>query len=167
MFALLYVVHGFSYVRTNKYGKAVVVKNARRHIKKPRKPLARSDTGSESVTQLTCHCEQRHGLPMRSNPKDCFDKKRLAMTEWRDLPAACPPSFWRSCLAGSSPPLGKPTTGFSEPNVGRPPSEECDVGRMMDELVSPELETTWLTNDEVRDGWCLTIVSTRFQLCQN
>ena len=147
--------------------KADIVKNDRTYNRWPREPMARGDTVSANIAELTCHCERSQGLPMRSNPKDCFDKKHLATMECNGLFAACPPSFWRSCLAGSSPPLGKPTTGFSEPNVGRPPSEECDVGRMMDELVSPELETTWLTNDEVRDGWCLTIVSTRFQLCQN
>jgi hypothetical protein len=66
-----------------------------------------------------------------------------------------------------SPPLGKPPTGFSESDVGGPPSVECDVGRTLDELVSSELETTLLTDDEVRDGCCFTLDSKRFQLCQN
>jgi hypothetical protein len=63
--------------------------------------------------------------------------------------------------------LGKLPTDFSESDVGEPPSMECDVGRTLDELVSSELETTRLTDDEVRDGYCLTMDSTRFQLCQN
>jgi hypothetical protein len=66
-----------------------------------------------------------------------------------------------------SPPLGKWTTGFSETDVGRPPSAECDVGRMLDELVSSELETTRLTDDKVRADSCLTMESKGFQLCQN
>jgi hypothetical protein len=83
----------------------------------------------------------------------------------------------------------KPPTGFSELDVGEfirstspsqsddrlfggPPGVECDVGRMLDELVSSELEptqleTTKLTTHIVRDGCCLTMNSTRFQLCQN
>ena len=137
------------------------MKNDRRHFKMSREPLARSDTGSESVKQLTCHYEQRHGLPMRSNPKvlrkDCFDKKRLAMTEWRDLPAGY--------LTGSSSPPGKPPTGFSEPDVGglahrlfgRPPDAECDVDRTMDERMLSELETTWLTDKEIRHGCCVVL----------
>jgi len=67
----------------------------------------------------------------------------------------------------SSPPLDKPPTGFSESDVGKPPDIECDVGRMLDDLVSSELETTMLTDDEVHNGSCLTMESTRFQLCQN
>jgi hypothetical protein len=74
-----------------------------------------------------------------------------------------------------SPPLGKPPTGFSELDVGEfihrlfdePPDVECDVGRMLDDLVSSELETTRWTDDEVRNGCCLTMDSRRFQLCQN
>ena len=65
------------------------------------------------------------------------------------------------------PPLGKPSTGFSESDVGKPPDIECDVGRMLDELVSSELATTKLTDDEVRIDSCLNMDSTRFQLCQN
>jgi hypothetical protein len=147
------------------------VKNDRRHFKRPQEPLARGDTGSESVVQLICHYEHRRDLPMRSNPKvlrkDCFDKKRPPMTEWCDLPAACPPSFWRSYLTGSSPPLGEPPTGFSEPDVGEPPDVECDIGWTLDEFVSYESETTLLTDDEVHIDYCLTIDSKRFQLCQN
>jgi hypothetical protein len=200
-------------IRSENNSKAYIVKNDRAYNRWPREPMARSDTVSESFAQLTCHCEQRHclpadrrDLPMRSNPKvlrkDCFDKKRLAMTEWRDLPAACPPSFstavvlavWRSYLTGSSPPLCKPPTGFSDPDVGGPPDVECDVGLMLDNSMSSlktfrrskgfsdepparpaggseghktELETTRLTDDEVCDGCCLAMDSTRFQLCQN
>ncbi len=73
----------------------------------------------------------------------------------------------------SSPPLGKPTAGFSDSDVGEfirrlfggPPDAECNVGRMLDELVSSELETTMLTEDEVRNDSCLTMERTRFQLC--
>ena len=61
-----------------------------------------------------------------------------------------------------SPPLGKPSTDFSESDVGRPPDIECDVGRTLDELVSSELETTMLTDEEIRNGCCLTMDSTRF-----
>jgi hypothetical protein len=88
------------------------------------------------------------------------------MTDWRGLPDL-DADRRGSCLAGSSPPLGKPPTGFAESDVGEPPGVECDVGRMLDELVSSELETTRLTDDEVLDGCCLTMDSRRFQLCQN
>ena len=78
-------------------------------------------------------------------------------------------------LLQSSPPLGKLTAGFSGSDVGEfirrlfggPPGAECDVGRMLDELVSSELETTRLIDGEVRADGCLTMESKRFQLCQN
>jgi hypothetical protein len=83
--------------------------------------LARGDTGSESMTQLTCHCEQKRVLPPRSNlddlMKDCFDKKCLAMTDWRGLPD--------SCLAGSSLHISKPPIGFTESDVGESPGFQC------------------------------------------
>jgi hypothetical protein len=44
-----------------------------------------------------------------------------------------------------SPPLGKPPTGFSIPDVGRPPNVECDIGLLLGTFVSSELETTRLT----------------------
>ena len=73
----------------------------------------------------------------------------------------------------SSPPLGKLTAGFSESDVGEfirrlfggPPGAECDVGRMLGELVSSELETTRLTDSEVRNDSCLTMEGKGFQLC--
>ena len=147
--------------------KADIVKNDRTYNRWPREPMARGDTVSANIAELTCHCERSQGLPMRSNPKDCFDKKHLATMECNGLFAACPPSFWRSCLAGSSLTRGNPPTGFSESDVGRPPSVECDDGRSLDDLVSSELETTRLTDDEVRKNVCLTICSTWIQLCQN
>jgi hypothetical protein len=91
--------------------------------------------------------------------------------------------------------LGRPPTGFSESDVGGPPGAECDVGRMLDGLVSSELETTLLTDDiECCQEWrytpytsgirvrtpaqtsagkkvptpqdcCLTMDSKRFQTC--
>ena len=72
-----------------------------------------------------------------------------------------------------SPPLGKLTAGFSESDVGEfirrlfggPPGAECDVGRMLGELVSSELETTRLTDSEVRNDSCLTMEGKGFQLC--
>ena len=71
--------------------------------------------------------------------------------------------------------LGKPPTDFSELDIGESirrlfggrPDVECDIGLMLDKLISSELETTRLTVDEVRNGCCLTMDSTRFQLCQN
>ena len=130
-----------------------------------REPLARGDTGSEGIAQLTCHCDsdkvgrnlpdwsERTSSEQADNPddikRDCFDKKRLAMTDWR----------------GSSPPVGKPTTGFSESDVGRPPDTECDIG--LDTSPSGESETTWWRYDEIRNDCCLTMESTRFQVCQN
>jgi hypothetical protein len=153
-------------------------------------PLARGDTGSEGIAQLICHCEQRLGLPMQSNQKDvekdCFDKKYLVMTDWRGLStrsrshpdrsegSATVNETLRPEKAGLRMtdnlygylPRGKPPTGFSELDVGEVPGVECDVGRTLDEGVSSELETTKLIDDEVRDGWCLTMDNRRFQLCQ-
>ena len=151
------------------------MKNDRRHFTRPREPLARSETGSERIAQLTCHSEQWHGLPMRSclkrtyvistagrnpgldflshwcgirNDKTEFlinaVKKRPASTVCRGLPA--------SCLAGRRQPLGKPPTGFSEPDVGEPPDVKCDVVIVQDGLMSAELKTTWLADKETRHG---------------
>jgi hypothetical protein len=60
-------------------------------------------------------------------------------------------------LIQSSPPKGDASSGFVQFDVGEPPDVECDVGRMLDELVSSELETTRLTDDEVRHGCELTM----------
>ena len=139
------------------------------------------------------------------------------MTDWRDsqtLGGSCiPDGGWNW-----SPSLGKPPTGFLESDVGEfirsisplesdgrlycgparrryggPPGVECDVGLMLDELVSSELETTILTDDskccqkihpdrnksgicigtnvltlkEICDDCNLTMDSRRFQKCQN
>ena len=174
------------------------MKNDRRHFKRPREPLARSDTGSESIAQLTCHSERWHRQPMRGslkrtyvistagrNPDLDFSshwygirndktdflinaiKKRLATTVCRGLPA--------DCLVGSGPQLGKfirrlfggPPTGFSESDVGRPPDVECDAGRTPDELVSSEMEAIQSIDDEVQNGYGLSMDSKRFRLCQN
>jgi hypothetical protein len=80
-----------------------------------------------------------------------LEKMGLRMTE----------SLW------GDPPLGKPSTGFSESDVGKPPDVECNAGRMLDELVSSELETTRLANDEIRNGCCLAMDIIGFQVCQN
>ena len=40
---------------------------------------------------------------------------------------------------------------------GGPPDVKCNVGRMLDKLVSSELETTRLTDDEVHNGCWLTM----------
>ena len=57
----------------------------------------------------------------------------------------------------SSPHKGDASRGFAEFDVGESPDVECDVGRMLGELVSSELETTMLTDDEVRNGCGLTM----------
>jgi len=229
---LLWIVQCFSYVRTSKYEKAVIVKSDRQTYARENCLCEPDAVGRSNLTDLK---------------KDYFDTKFLAMTDWCGLPDL-PSDRCGSCLA-SSPPLGKPPTGFSESDVGRPPNisitlsiqsrdqglkkrcqtefgladrlsgklahrlfggspgVECDVSRTLDELVSSELETTWLSDDveccqvffirrtssfgghpdrnkpgirvsmpaptsagkkvPTPQGCCLTLDSTRFQLCQN
>ena len=196
-------------------------------------PLARGDTGDESIAQLTCHNDQWRCLPTRSCLKRAYvisipiyreslpecrwhfgrqeifavnldfssrscgtqndrsnflddnDNKRLVMTDCRGstLPSLKERSFNPDQQWKWSPPRGKPPTGFSESGVGEfirrllarhvcggfggPPDVECDVGQMLDKLVSSELETTRLIEDEVCNGCCFTMDSKRFQLCQN
>ncbi len=65
----------------------------------------------------------------------------------------------------SDSPKGNPSSGFAEFDVGefihrifdKPPNVKCDVGLMLDKLVSSELETTRLTQDEIRNGCWLTM----------
>ena len=57
--------------------------------------------------------------------------------------------------------------GMTDRLCGKPPYVECDVGLVLDELVSSELETTRLADDDVRNDSCLAMDSTMFQLCQN
>jgi hypothetical protein len=57
--------------------------------------------------------------------------------------------------------IGKRLTGFSEPDVGEPPDVECDVVLMQDGLMSSELETTWLTDKEIRHGCCVAECSNK------
>ena len=57
----------------------------------------------------------------------------------------------------SSPHNGDVQSGSVKFDVGEPPNEECDVGLMVDEQVSSELEATRLTDDEVLHGCDLTM----------
>jgi hypothetical protein len=57
--------------------------------------------------------------------------------------------------------------GMTDNKCDGPMDIEFDVGRILDELVSSELKTTRLTDDDVRTNICLTMDSTRFQLYQN
>ncbi len=117
---------------------------------------------------------------VRRSPTTVFLDRRLFGGLAELLGGIPDQQWWR----GSDPPLCKPPTGFSESDVGEfirstspsqsddhlfggPSDIECDVGRMLDELVSSELETTMLADDEVCNDSCLTMESTRFQLCQN
>jgi hypothetical protein len=158
-----------------KYEKAVIVKNdrqtyAKSHMSSCRLarqildglPLARGDTGSESIAQLTCHCDP--DIVRRSNLKDCRGSTlpNISVTlsrQSRDqgLKKRCRTEFGMTDSLCGDPPLGKPPTGFSESDVGEKPGVECDVGQTLDGLVSAELETTLLTDDEVRNDCGLTM----------
>lgn len=131
-------------------------------------PLARGDTGSESIARLICHCERWCCLPTRSRSYLYPDKKSgegSAIVNQILRPLRTGLRMTDSLRSG--PPIGKPSAGFSESDVGEQSSAECDVGRTLDELVSSELETTRLTDEEICNGYCLTMDSIRFQLCQN
>jgi hypothetical protein len=137
-------------------------------------PLARGDTGSESIAHQklggSCTSDQRwkwsppHGKPPASfsesdvgefiRSTSPFDRMRRNRRSRSDDRLSRPPSVWR---------FGEPAHRLFGGSLGT----ECDVGRMLDELVSSELETTRLADDEVRHDCCLTMESTRFQLCQN
>ena len=116
--------------------------------------LAQGDTGSGRIAQLACHYEQRRCLPA--------DRRGLP-TQSRSHPgrnegSAIVNQILRPQKSGlrltdslcGDPPLGKPPTGFSESDVGKPPDAECDVGRFTD-------EATRFTNAEVRHGCELSL----------
>jgi hypothetical protein len=71
--------------------------------------------------------------------------------------------------------FGGPPTGFSESDggeficrfYGRPPDHDSDIGLVVDELESSELDRNWFPDDEIRNGYCLTMDSRRFQVCRN
>ncbi len=72
-------------------------------------------------------------------------------------------AVFQAGAAGIGPPLAKHLPGFSESDVGRPPDVECDIGPAMDTSLAIESVTTRLTDDEIRDGCCFTML--RFQIC--
>ena len=57
----------------------------------------------------------------------------------------------------SSPHNGDVQSGGSKCDIGEPPKKKCDVGLLVDELMSSGLEATRLTDDEVRHGCDLTM----------
>jgi len=57
----------------------------------------------------------------------------------------------------SNPHNGDVQSGGSKFDVGEPPNTQCDVGLLVDELMSTGLEATRLTDDEVRHGCDLTM----------
>ena len=116
------------------------MKSDRRHFKRPREPLARGDTSSESITQVTCHSWQWRGLPTQSRSHP--ERSEGSITLNQILRPEKAGLRMTDSLSGN-PPLSKPPTGFSESDVGEPPDMECDIGRALDELASSELERTW------------------------
>jgi len=94
----------------------------------------------------------------------------LKKTSWftRYVQRYCMPYNGNSTYDGfiqSSPQKGNASSAIAQFNVGEfthrllggPPDVECDVGLMLDKLVSSELETTRLTEDEVCNGCWLTM----------
>jgi hypothetical protein len=173
------------------------VKSDRRHFKRPREPLARSDTGSECITSLICYRERWRGLPAlsRSHPDPdrrsgepachtCIIKAGGGSVIVIKILRPEKVGFRMTNSFSGNLSLGNPPSGFSELDVGRcirstspsrsderllggPPGVECDFGLILDELVSSGLETTRLIDDEVHHGYCFTMDRTRFLLCQN
>ena len=91
---LLWIVQDFSYVRTNKYEKAVVVKNDRRH----KSPVT---SGTDSIP--FCHFRMLlSGILERSQNEIPAFAGMTGVRQWN----------W-------SPPFGKFSTGFSESDVGK------------------------------------------------
>jgi hypothetical protein len=113
-------------------------------------PLARGDTDGESIAQL---------FSVNVIPQSFYWESYLKRTT--KIPAFVGMTnehcLLASCLVGSSPPLGKPPTGFSETDVGEPPDVECDVGRVADETTSFEIDATKLTGAQNCYGCELTM----------
>ena len=86
----------------------------------------------------------------------------LKKASWftRHLQRHCIPFTGNSTYDGfiqSDLPKGDPLRDFAEFDVGESPNVNCDVGLMLDKLMSSELETTRLTQDEIRNGCWLTM----------
>ena len=150
-----------------------------------RLPLARGDTGSEGITHTICYSvrwcglpAERRGLPTRSRSHPDPDRRTGeparrpctieagggSATVYQILRPEKTGLRMTDSLCGDMS-HGRPPTGFLESDVGGMPVRECDVGRTLDERVSSELETTRLTDNEVRGGCCFTMDNKRSQTC--
>ena len=140
------------------------MKSDRRHFKRPREPLARGDTSSESITQVTCHSWQWRGLPTQSRSHP--ERSEGSITLNQILRPEKAGLRMTDSLSGN-PPLSKPPTGFSESD---------EVNRRIWNAISGERWTnlhhlSWKElgsqmKKSVKNN-CLIMDSKRLWLCQN
>jgi len=113
-----------------------------------RLPLARGETGGEDITQLNVDTLQDVGYRERDRGLRSSDPTLCGNRNFKVVISECYYQESQGSISDISshpreilecdwwcrwyPPYGKAPTGFSEPDVGKPPYAECDIGDTMD-----------------------------------